>query len=229
VRAAPVRPAAAEFSATSGDDLRRWVRQQVADWPAPVGVGSEPPETSEGTLTFAPSRPPGTYHCELHADGSALGALPVGSLRDSPPDGRQVWALGEGAVAWITIALVRLTAAFAVHATVLGDAVVEATIVPSAGAVPTEVWNHANNLYGPAGDRRLTEVATARRTVDLAACLSSGLSATARPLVIDLLTRFGLAGSRHLDPAGVLQRRHFTGHDALIHAWADAIGIPSEP
>jgi hypothetical protein len=132
-------------------------------------------------------------------------------------------------VAWITLALVRLTAAFAVHATVMGEAVVEATIAPSAGAVPAEVWNHANDLYGPAGDRRLTEVTTARRTVDLATCLSSGLSATARPLVVDLLSHFGLAGSRHLDPTGVLQRRHFTGHDVLIHAWADAIGIPSQP
>jgi hypothetical protein len=229
VSAAPARPASAGFGATSGDELRRWIRRQVADWPAPVAIGSERPQTRAGTLIFTPSRPPGTYYCELHADGSALGALQVGSLRASPPDGGQVWALGEGAVAWITIAMVRLTAAFARHATVLGEAVVEAALVPSAGAVPMEVWNHAHDLYGPAGDRRLTEVRAARRTVDLAACLSSGLPTAVRPLVIDLLSRFGLSGSRHIDPAGILRRRHFTGHDALIHAWADAIGIPSEP
>jgi hypothetical protein len=229
VSAVPVRPASAEFGATSGDELRRWVRQQVAGWPAPVTIGSGQPEIRAGKLIFTPSRPPSTYYCELHADGSALGALQVGALRDSPPDGGQVWALGEGAVAWITIAMVRLTAAFARLATVVGEAVVEATIIPSADAVPTEIWNHAHDLYAPAGDRRLTDVRAARRTVDLEACLSSGLPATARPLVIDLLSRFGLSGSRHIDSAGILRRRHFTGHDALIHAWADAIGIPSEP
>ncbi|MEV0388131.1 hypothetical protein [Nonomuraea sp. NPDC050643] len=231
VGAVPVRPAPVGFGGARADELRRWVRRQVADWPAPVAIGSEPPETGAGRLIFVPSpRPAGTYYCELHADGSALGALAVGALRDSPSDGRQVWAVGEGAVAWITIAMVRLIAAFAEHTAALGEAVVETTIITPAGAAPTEVWNHAGQVYGPAaGVRRLTQVAPARRTVDLAPCLSSGLTTTARPLVLDLLRRFGLAESRHIDPAGVLQRGHFTGYDALIHAWADAIGVPSEP
>ncbi|MET7337715.1 hypothetical protein [Nonomuraea sp. NPDC005650] len=131
-------------------------------------------------LTFVPPRrpgqPAGTYHCELHADGAALGALQVGALRDSPTDGGKVWALGEGAIAWITVAMLRLTAAFADQSAVLGEAVVEATITSAVGAT--------------------------RRTVDLATCLTPGLTTAARPLVIGLLRQFGLTGSRHIDPAG---------------------------
>ncbi|MFI7446267.1 hypothetical protein ACIBQX_02095 [Nonomuraea sp. NPDC049714] len=229
VSAVPVHPAPAGFSAASGGELGQWVSRQVAGWPAPVPIGSERPETHADKLTFTPSRPPSTYHCELHADGSALGALQVGSLRDSPPDGGQVWAVGEGALAWITIALLRLTAAYGIHTGVLGGAVVEAAVISPGDGVPMEIWNHAHGLYGPAGDRQVTEIASARCTADLATCLSPGLAATARPLVVDLLGRFGLSGSRHIDPAGVIQRGHFTGYDGSIHAWADAIGVPSAP
>ncbi|MGW0200837.1 hypothetical protein, partial [Nonomuraea sp. NPDC003201] len=165
VGAVPVSPAPVEFGAASGDELRRWVRQHVTGWPAPVAIGSEPPETHAGRLTFVPSRrpgqPAGTYYCELHADGSALGALQLGTLRDSPPDGGEVWALGEGAVAWVTVAMVRLVAAFAEHTGVPGEAVVESTITSSVDAdraVPIVVWSHADQTYGPAGDRRLAEV-----------------------------------------------------------------------
>ncbi|MGN9780806.1 hypothetical protein ACTMTF_05210 [Nonomuraea sp. ZG12] len=80
-----------------------------------------------------------------------------------------------------------------------------------------------------AGDRQVTGIASARRSADPVTCLSPGLAATARPLVVDLLGRFGLSGSRRIDPAGVIQRGHFTGYDGSIHAWADAIGVPSAP
>ncbi|GAA0976077.1 hypothetical protein GCM10009555_035130 [Acrocarpospora macrocephala] len=35
--------------------------------------------------------------------------------------------------------------------------------------------------------------------------------------------------SRHIDPAGIIQRRNFTGYDEAILAWTDAIGVPSQP
>ncbi|MGW6456104.1 hypothetical protein ACWF94_09280 [Streptomyces sp. NPDC055078] len=236
VSAAPACPAQAGFNADSGDAMQRWVRRQVTDWPAPVAIGSEQPDIRADKLTFAPPRPPGrsagTYYCELHADGAALGALQVGTLRDSPRDGRQVWTLGEGAVAWITIAMLRLTAAFARQAAVLGEAAVEVTLIPAADpdqAAPMEVWNHADKAYGPAGDRRAGGIGSARHTVNLAECLSPRLTAVARPFVIDLLRQFGRPGSRHVDPAGVIRRGHFTGYEAVIHTWADAIGVPSEP
>ncbi|RBQ20671.1 hypothetical protein DP939_06190 [Spongiactinospora rosea] len=232
VGAVPIQPTPVELVPASGDELRRWLRQHVADWPAPIPIASEQPETYADKLTFIPSRSPGrpatTYYCELHADGSALGALQLGTLRDSPTDDSEVWVLGEGAIAWITIALLRLTAAFAHRTMVLGEAAAEATITPGAGAA-MEVWNHAGSTYGPAGDHRLSEAVSTRRTIDLARCLSPHLTMTARPLVLGLLHRFGLSGSRHIDPSGVLQRRHFTGFDEKIRAWADAIGAPSEP
>ncbi|GGL85805.1 hypothetical protein GCM10010095_83290 [Streptomyces anthocyanicus] len=116
VSATPARPAPGALGTDHGDQLRRWVAQQVADWPAPIPLGTEPPDLRPDLLAFAPprssGRPVSTYYCELHADGSALGALQVGMLCHSPPDGSRVWALGEGAVAWITIAMLRLVAAF---------------------------------------------------------------------------------------------------------------------
>ncbi|GAA1011969.1 hypothetical protein Aple_013970 [Acrocarpospora pleiomorpha] len=230
--AVPVCPASLEFSVSSGDELQRWVRQQVAVWPAPISIGSDQPETSADRLTFAQRRSPGQsatgYYCELNAAGSALGALQVGALRDSPADGRPVWAIGEGAIAWITIAMLRLTAAYADHATVLGDAVVELTIT-SPTAAPIEVWNHNNQAYGPAGTQRIAGVEPRQHAVDLATCLSPDLASAARPLVLDLLGQFGLSESRHIDPAGVIQRRNFTGYDEAILAWTDAIGVPSQP
>ncbi|MEV5893265.1 hypothetical protein [Nonomuraea fuscirosea] len=234
---------AEESSLAGGEELRRWVRRHVDAWPAPIGIAAEPPELHPGRIVFTPprhpGRPAGTYSCELRADGSALGAVQVGTLRESPSDGGEVWAIGEGALAWLTIALLRLLTSYATYATYStgqetrsGGAVVEATVIPATGdgrVVPMEVWNHDGGAYGRAGVRRLAAAGTARRPVDLAACSSPALTATARPLVLDLLRRFGLSESRHIDPAGVLRRGHFTGHDELIHTWADAIGIPSEP
>lgn len=238
VAAVPAHPAPAELPATSGEDLRRWLRQHVAHWPAPIAIGAEPPQPRpDGALAFAPSRHPGHpaaggYYCEFHPDGSALAGLQVGTLRDSPADGRKVWALGEGAVAWITVALVRLLAANAARALGERDAelALEAALILATDpehAAPIEVWNHAGTTYGPAGDRRLTGAASARHLADLATCLSPALTTAARPLIVDLLRRFGLSGSRHIDPAGVFRRDHFTGYDQEIHAWADAIGVPS--
>lgn len=226
---------AAGTGLADGDALRRWVRRHVDAWPAPIGIASEPPEPHPDRAVFTPpGRAAGTYYCELHADGSALGALQVGTLRASPTDGGEVWAIGEGALAWITIALLRLLTSYATRAgeTGSGEGAVEAVVIPATGdgrVVPMEVWNHDGGTYGRAGVRRPAAAGTARRTVGLAACSSPALTATARPLVLDLLRRFGLSESRHIDPAGVLRRRHFTGHDELIHTWADAIGVPSEP
>lgn len=227
------RPTAGSEAVAGGDELRRWVRRHVDVWPAPIGIAAEPPELHPDRTVFTPpGRPAGTYYCELHATGSAFGAVQVGTLKESPSDGGEVWAIGEGALAWLTIALLRLLTSYAAHATGWGGAGVEARIIPAAGegpVVPMEVWNHDGGAYGRAGVRRLATAGTARRTVDLASCLSPALTATARPLVLDLLRRFGLSESRHIDPAGVLRRSHFTGHDELIRTWADTIGVPSAP
>ncbi|WP_455771841.1 enoyl-CoA hydratase-related protein [Streptomyces niveus] len=145
-------------------------------------------------------------------------------------DGRQVWALGEGAMAWITIAMLRLNAAFARHVSVLGEAEVHVTVVCPAGPGPTapmQVWNHAHAVYGPAGSHRSGDV-SANRTVDLTACLSYFLPMQARPLLVDILRPFEVFEPRHIGPDGVIRRRHFTGHDELIHTWAKSIGVPSE-
>jgi hypothetical protein len=236
VATSPARPASADFDAASGQDIRRWIARQVAAWPAPIPLGSEHPDVRTDRLTFAPPRQPGrtanSYYYEFHSDGSVLGGLQVGTLQHSPPDGEPVWALGEGAVAWITIALLRLNAAFARHISALGAAAVDVTVVCPVGPGPTapiQVWNHAGGAYGPAGKRRYTSVGSARSAVDLTPCLSPRLTATARPFLVDLLRQFGVSEPRHVDPSGVVRRRHFTGHTESIHVWADAIGIPSEP
>ncbi|MDF5753458.1 hypothetical protein [Spongiactinospora sp. TRM90649] len=154
----------------------------------------------------------------------------MGTLRLSPADGTRVWALGEGAVAWLALAMSRLAAAFAAHAEVLGEAAIDMTVTSPGHAVqaaPIEVWNHADRTYGPAGGRRLADIAPSRCAVDLTTCLSADLARTARPLVMGLLRQFDLSESRHIDPAGIIQRRHFTGHDESILAWTQAIGVPS--
>ncbi|MFD3373865.1 MULTISPECIES: hypothetical protein [unclassified Streptomyces] len=128
--------------------------------------------------------------------------------------------------------MLRLSTAFARHVSALGEAAVQVTVVcpvdPSP-TVPIQVWSHAGRAYGPAGKRQYTSVGSARSAVDLTACLSPRLTTTARPFLVDLLQQFGVSEPRHVDPSGVVRSRHFTGHDELIHAWADAIGVPSEP
>ncbi|WP_328847355.1 hypothetical protein [Streptomyces sp. NBC_00258] len=236
VSTSPAHPASAEFNAASGRDIQQWIGRQVADWPAPIPLGGEPPDVRPDRLTFAPARQPGrtanSYYYAFDSDGSVVGGLQVGALQNSPPDGEPVWALGEGAVAWITIAMLRLNAAFARHVSALGEAAVEVAVVcpvDTSPTVPIQVWNHAGGAYGPAGTRQYTGVGSARSAVDLTTCLSPRLTMTARPFLVDLLQQFGVSEPRHVDPSGVVRRRHFTGHDELIHAWADAIGIPSEP
>jgi hypothetical protein len=255
VSTAPARPASGAFMAADGDALQLWVKRQVSDWPAPLTIGSTPPDVAPDTLTFTPQRPPGesgesgesgdygqsggsgrsgasvgTYYYEFRSDGSALGALHIGVLRDSPSEGRPVWALGEGALAWITIALLRLNAAFAQRLTVMGRTAVSVAVVhPTAHetTAPVQVWRHVDGTYSPVGTCQSRSVFSARCTVDLTSCLSASLSAEARPLVLDVLLQFGVRESRHIDADGVIRRRYFTGHDRLIDAWTRAIGVPS--
>jgi hypothetical protein len=182
-------------------DPRAWVRGKVAVWPAPVPVEA----------------------CRLEADGSTVVVLPVGATRASPVDGSVVGAIGEGAVAWITVAAVRLAAAHAEHRGITGEGLVRVEI---SGGGPFEVWNHDGTAFGPAGDRVAT-VRAVQGTVDLAACLGADLAGVVRPLVVGVLGQFGLAGSRHIEPGGLIRRRNFTGHDERIRDWTAAIGVPS--
>ncbi|GAA1641864.1 hypothetical protein GCM10009733_043620 [Nonomuraea maheshkhaliensis] len=108
---------------------------------------SSPPADQDRAVFTPPGRPAGTYYRELHADGSALGALQVGTLRESPSDGGEVWAIGEGALAWITIALLRLLASYATRAdeTGSGEGAVEAVVIPATGDPPAtpSSWRRA--------------------------------------------------------------------------------------
>ncbi|WP_067899769.1 hypothetical protein [Actinomadura chibensis] len=239
---APVRDAHGSFDDAGSARLRDWARDQVASWPGPVPIADEPPLVQADRVVFssasasasasAPSSdaPGARYRCEFHADGSALIALAAGGFRENPVDGVPVWAIGEGAIAWITIAALRLAAAYADRAGVLGGAVVETAVTPYGddGASPIEVWNHDRHTYGPAGCR-LVAVEPSRRVADLSRCLSAGLAGVARPSVVDVLSRFGLSGERHIDQSGVIRRGNFTGFDDHILAWTEAIGIPSRP
>jgi hypothetical protein len=231
---APVRPASGTPMAADSDALQRWVRQQVSGWPAPLPIGLTPPDVQPDKLAFTPPRGPGEsankYYYEFHSDGSALGGLQIGVLRNSPSEGRLVWTLGEGALAWISIAMLRLNAAFAQRLTVMGQTEVKVTVVYPATpglTAPLQVWQHTNGTYSPVGICQSGSVSSARRAVDLASCLSASLPATARPLLLDVLRQFGVLESRHIDVDGVIRRRHFTGHDKLIDTWTRSIGVPS--
>jgi len=219
VAAAPAGPVAG-MADLRGEPLQAWVCRQVAVWPAPLAIGEEPPRPDGDAATFAGER----YRCTFGADGSCVLALPVGARRDSPADGVPVWAIGEGAVAWIVVAALRLAAAFAERAGGRGELLVEVAVTGADG--PYEVWNRDAHGFGPVGERRAA-IRPVRGSADLAACLSAGVAGAARPLVLGLLGQFGLTRSRHIDAAGVLQRRHFTGYDERIRAWSEAIGVPS--
>lgn len=232
--AAPVRGARGSFDEAGTARLRDWARDHVASWPGPVPIAAEPPLVQADRVVFSPAPSSDAlgarYRCEFHADGSALIALAAGGFRESPADGVPVWAIGEGAIAWITIAALRLAAAYSDRAGVLGRAMVETAVTPYGddGASPIEVWNHDRHTYGPAGGR-LVAVEPSHRVADLSRCLSPGLAGVARPSVVDVLRQFGLSGQRHIDQSGVIRRGGFTGFDDRILAWAEAIGIPSRP
>lgn len=228
VSAAPAAHPAGPVEVT-GDDLRAWVRRQVSAWPAPVPIGTDEPRLDAVAVTFAPAGSADRYRCTLGRDGSSVLALPAGAERESPGDGVPVCVIGEGAVAWITVAAARLAAAYAEHVGVHGDMSLEVAIAPRGDgpAGPYEVWNHGPHGFGPAG-RRLAAVRPARASVAVAACLAAGLARTVRPLVLGVLGQFGLVESRHIDVDGVIQRRNFTGYDDRILAWTSAIGVPSE-
>ncbi|MFI5957561.1 hypothetical protein [Cryptosporangium sp. NPDC051539] len=205
-----------------GEQLQAWVREQVAVWPAPVAIGCNRPHVEDGSATFAS---PERYHCAFGADGSTVLALPVGGLRDGAAAGEPVWAIGEGAVAWITVAALHLAGAFAARTGVRGSALAGLTVRAS-GESGFQVFNRDAHGLTPVG-RRLDAVRPVVRSVSVAECAGAGVAGVARPLVVDLLGCFGLHDSRHIDAAGMLRRQNFTGHDERILTWSTAIGLPS--
>lgn len=212
-----------------------WASRHVADWPATFAIGTEHVDWSAGSLLLTPSRagarPAATYCCKLRDDGSSMLAIQLGARR-AGADGIPVWVVGEGAIAWLTIALLRFGAAYAERVGVTGDATVGLSLRPAVDlqqAAPFEVWNHDAGTYAPAGDRRLQEVAPSCGTVALRACLCADVASVARSFVVQLFGQFGLAESRHIDPSGTLRPQHFTGHEALIRGWAERIGLRVEP
>jgi hypothetical protein len=207
-----------------------FVRAEATAWPAPIPLAAEPPQVSDDRVWFRPSSPTraegGRYHGVFHRDGSALIAVAVGSRRESPSDLVPSWAVGEGAVAWILVAALHLAAGYADRR---GTETFHAgAVLAPPGAFPIEIWNHDQGTYGPAG-RRLDKPAPAFRDLATSDCRSSRLVAAAQPLLAGVLDPFGLAGDRHLDPAGALRRDSFTGFGEKIRSWADSIGVPSRP
>ncbi|MFG1604460.1 hypothetical protein [Actinoplanes sp. NPDC049265] len=229
IRSVPVAPAAGQAD-VGAEELRTWLRRQISVWPAPLAIGVDKPRLDDAAVVFEPAQSTDRYACRLGADGSLVLALPAGGIRESPIDGERVRVVGEGAVAWITVATTRLAAAYAERAGVHGDTSLELAIASSERSQDAsfEVWNHGPDGFGRAGTR-LAAVRPAHATVDLAACRSERVAGLVRPLLLDVLGQFGLAESRHINSDGIIQCRDFTGHDQRILDWTTAAGVPSQP
>ncbi|WP_119696560.1 hypothetical protein [Microbacterium halotolerans] len=216
---------------TEPAELAAWIREEISQWPAPIPVANGAQLVGAEQIVFLPAgstdAPGPRYRAEFGRDGSSFIALAIGARRESPVDGEEVWAVGEGAVAWIVVAALRLGAAYAVRDGGSGDLLVEARIVAPAHT-PIEIWNHDRGDHAPAGNRKRS-APPVHGTVALTRCLSAELVGVARPLVVGVLRPYGLAGDRHIDSSGALRRSAFTGFGGRILAWADAIGVPSRP
>lgn len=230
VATTPVAPIAPTSGSEPGS-LIEFVRGEVASWPAPIPLASDPPSILDDRVVFSPAHlsdtAGGRYHAEFHSDGSAIVAIAVGSRRTQSLDS-VVWAIGEGAVAWIVIAALRLTAAYADRVAAIDEVCVEATITSPRDTMeaPLEIWNRDQRGYAPTG-QRCTELEPVSRLLAPSACLSADLAGVARPLIAGMLHQFGLAGDRHIDSSGILRRSRFVGFENRILAWADAIGVAS--
>ncbi|MCS7477147.1 hypothetical protein ACFFQW_44130 [Umezawaea endophytica] len=229
IRATPSAPAVG-LSPLSGEVLAKWVRSHTSPWPAPIPIGAEKPHAGPGVFTFSPDEPAGRYEFNAHTDGSSSLRLPAGGSRRNPTDGETVWAIGEGALAWISIAAVRLASAHASRLGCRGDLSVEIGLGESTPTTtfPYEIWNRGNDGFHPVGTR-VPSVRPCRSEFSLVDSGTAELPSLVRPLLIDLLGRFGLTDSRHIDVDGVVRRRNFTGHDDRIRSWTTAIGLASKP
>lgn len=232
VTAAPLAPVVSPSHPVSAST--EWVRREVTTWPAPIPIAPEPSAVREDRVIISSADaadPAGIgYHYEFSGTGAALIGIAVGRRIQSPVDGARVWAVGEGAVAWIVIAALRLAASHAHRIGVRSEIVVEAAITTPADTtvVPLEIWNHDRGEYAPAGRRAVQVVASRRRTA-VDACLSADLVRVARPLIVGIAQQFALPGDRHVDEDGVLRLDGFTGNGDRIQTWADAIGVASRP
>lgn len=229
VKATPSAPMT-DSHRLSGEALAAWVRNHVSTWPAPIPLGAEEPRTAPGLFVFSSDGPDIRYVLEARTDGSSVLRLPVGGSRRNPADGETVLAIGEGAVAWISIAAVRLASAYAEHLGCRGELSIEVSLGESTAmdSVPHEIWNRGPDGFHPVGTR-VHSVRPCGAKFSLAESGSASLPSLVRPLLIELLGQFGLTGSRHIDVDGVVRRGNFTGHDDRVLAWVTAIGAASRP
>jgi hypothetical protein len=169
---------------------------------------------------------PGHY-CALYADGSSLLAVQIGVLREATESRDAVWSIGEGAVAWLSVAFVRLAAAWAAEAGVIGDGACDLRLLSAASPkdqIDIQLWNSAGGADAPASDmRQMTK--PSKGVINLRSGLSAQAASTARTLLVPLLNQFGQGESRHIDGGGVVICANFAGHAPAIAAWARAIGI----
>ncbi|GII97032.1 hypothetical protein [Sinosporangium siamense] len=221
------------LDALHASTIERRVRREAGSWPAPILAGEEPPRRRPESLTITSrsADPPKDVVVELRAGGSIVAAVQVGSERSRPADGAQVCAIGEGAVAWITAVLLRLTAACAQEVG-MDTMTVRADIVdlrPVSADVPLELWSHSQGILQPAGTWRGDDIGEVRLDVRTAECLTPELFLRARAILLGLLDRFGVKDSRHIDEHGVVRRNAFVGHADRIRTWLEALGASSAP
>jgi hypothetical protein len=228
--AIPERVAVKSIDSESSVRVREWLRSEASTWPAPLKVGEGTCELRPGAQLVFFSKlnagPLPKHYCELHADGASLIAIQIGNQRDAVGPPGMVWAIGEGALAWLSVCLLRLAAAWADREGVPGAAAMDLRILCTAAPksqVGLQIWNFAQGDNAPASEVRNAALPVQQR-VDLIGCLSSEATLIARSLLLPLLKQFGLDDSRHIDAAGIIASGNFTGHAQSIAAWAKAIG-----
>ena len=227
----PERQAALTFDPAAAAEAQNWVRKEAGSWPAPLKIGDSLAECRpRDRLIFSPasewSAGPAHY-VELHADGACLIAVQIGNLRDAPEARGKLWAIGEGAIAWISVSLVRFVAAWAAQANILGPACVDLRLFSSAAPedqADLQLWNFAGGANAPAGEARAM-IGPSREAIDIATCLTGTVTLVARSLLLPVLVQLGQDESRHIDAAGIITSGNFVGHAPSIIAWARRIRV----
>lgn len=226
----PEQKAALLFDSEMAARVQAWTQGEVANWPAPIKVGEHLAQAGREKLAFTPKncgRIASEHYCELHADGASLIAVQIGKRREATESQDAVWAIGEGAIAWLSVTLARFAAEWASQAKVLGQASFDLRIFSSAAPEDqqaVQLWNFASGTDAPASDA-LQMTRPSQRVVDLRACLSTEVTLIARSLLLPVLAQFGHDESRHIDATGTITSANFAGHAPLISAWARVFGV----
>lgn len=215
------------------NSLRRWVIAETSTWPAPIPFGRCAPHRVGDRLVATgrvdPSERADTCYADFGEDGSAIAALRLGTVDNKRPDDREVWAIGEGAVVWFTLAAARLVAAHGVRTDPNGAATLQIDLIPPDDGRPLQMWNRQDGTHQPSSPTLIASADPARLRVGLTECLSPRLTQAVRPVLDEVFRRFGVHDLRHITNEGAIRASPFTGHADRVSAWARAIGVPYEP